>query len=386
MELFEYFEPVDLSKFDIEPWIKKNKYALYHIDKHTKENVFKDLSVFDIAIIGVPEERITINKGTAKASDIIRTKFYRLNQPDNVKIIDLGNLKPGETLNDTYVALGHVVAELIKKGIVPVILGGSQDLTYGNFLAYNELNQQINLVNIDSRFDIGVITEDFDDNNFIGYIILRKEEHLFNYTNIGYQTYYINKDEKKLMSKLNFDALRLGNVRANIKEAEPVLRDADLVTIDINSVKQSEAPAFYDPSANGFYGEEICQLARYAGLSDRLTSFGIYNVNPQLDINNQTVNLCAQIIWYFIDGIANRLNDFPVRKLDDYTKYIVNFDSDNQNIVFYRNAENNRWWMEVPNPKKNNDKKIVACSYRDYKLACEQEVPERWLRVLHKMR
>ena len=386
MEILNYFDPVNLSELAIDQEIKNNQYSLYHIDKNTSETPITELDKYQVAIIGVPEERITVNKGTAQAPDIIREKFYRLNQPEHAKIIDFGNLKKGETLNDTYIALGHVVAELIKKGIVPVIIGGSQDLTYGNFLAYKELEQQINIVNIDSRFDVGYITDDFDDKSHIGYIILRNGEYLFNYTNIGYQAYYVNKEDKKLLNKLNFDAFRLGKVRANIKETEPLLRDADMLSIDISSVKQAEAPAFYDPSANGFYGEEICQLARYAGLSDKLSSFGLYNVNPKFDVNNQTVNLSAQIIWYFIDGVTSRYKDYPVGKLKDYTKYIVNFDGENQNIIFYRNTSNNRWWMEVPNPKKSDIKKIISCSYHDYKLACDQEVPERWLRVLHKMR
>ncbi len=386
MELLEYFDKIDTDKLNISQEIKNNQYAFYHIDKNTNNNPISNLDKYQIVILGVPEERITRNKGTANAPDIIREKFYRLNQTENTPIADLGNLKTGKTLNDTYIALGHIVAELIKLNILPVIIGGSQDLTYGNFLAYKELKKQINVVNIDSRFDIGYITDDFDENSHIGYIILRQGAHLFNYTNIGYQAYYVNKEEKKLMNKLSFDAFRLGNVRANLKESEPVFRDADLVSIDISAVKQAEAPAFNDPSANGFYGEEICQLARYAGLSDRLSSFGIYNVNPNFDVNNQTVNLVAQIIWYFIDGVTNRHQDFPVAGLKKYTKYIVNFDSKNQNLIFYRNTNNNRWWMEVPNPKQPEEKKIIACTYRDYKLACEQEIPERWLRNLQKMR
>ncbi len=188
------------------------------------------------------------------------------------------------------------------------------------------------------------------------------------------------------MNKLNFDSYRLGKVRGNIRESEPVLRDADILSIDISAVKQAEAPAFNNPSANGFYGEELCQLSRYAGLSDRLSSFGIYNVNPKFDVNNQTVNLCAQVIWYFIEGVTLRQNDYPEGNLKNYTKFIVNFDNKEQNIIFYRNINNDRWWMEIPNSKNNSKNKVIACSYEDYKLACTQELPERWIRSIQKMR
>ncbi|MEN8118728.1 MAG: formimidoylglutamase [Bacteroidota bacterium] len=386
MDISAYFDHIEIEKLDISQEVKSNKYALYHIDKNLENNHLKNINKYKIAIFGVPEERNTKNKGTALAPDIIREKLYHLNLPESASIIDLGNLKPGKTLKDTYVAVGDIVAELISVSIIPLIIGGSQDLTYGNFLAYHQLNKEVNLVSIDPKFDIGYLTDHFDSSSFIGQIMALNSENIFNYTNLGYQAYYTNKEETDLINKLNFDSYRLGKVRANIKESEPVLRDADILSIDISAVKQAEAPAFYNPSANGFYGEELCQLSRYAGLSDRLSSFGIYNVNPRFDVNNQTVNLCAQIIWYFIEGVTQRQKDYPDRNLKNYTKFIVNFDNKEQNIVFYRNINNDRWWMEIPNPKKQSTGKVIACSYEDYKLACTQELPERWIRNVQKMR
>jgi len=386
MDIFAYFDYINIENLNISQDIKKNKYAFYHIDKNLEGGHHKNIDKYKLAIIGVPEERNSTNKGTALAPDVIREKLYFLNLPENTSIIDLGNLKPGKTLNDTYIAIRDIIAELISLSIVPIIIGGSQDLTYGNFMAYNQTTEQVNLVSIDPKFDIGYLTDDFDSSNYLRQILLQSGDNLFNFTNLGYQSYYVNKEEVELMNKLNFDSHRLGKVRANLKDSEPVLRDADILSIDISAVKQAEAPGFHNPSANGFYGEELCQLSRYAGLSDRLSSFGIYNVNPKYDVNNQTVNLCAQIIWYFVEGVLQRQKDYPEKNLKKYTKFIVNFDTKDQNIVFYRNSNNDRWWMEIPNPKKSSPNKIVACSYEDYKLACAQEIPERWIRNVHKMR
>lgn len=386
MDTLLYFDFVKIEQLTISQHTKKNKYSFYHIAKNTENHPVKNIKQYDIAIVGVPEERNTNDKGTAQAPDIIREKLYQLNIPYGAKIVDLGNLKAGNMLNDSYIALSDVVSELISLSVIPIIIGGSQDLTYGNFLAYKKISKQVNLVSIDSRFDIGYLTDDFDASSYLGRIILQSSENLFNYTNIGYQEYYVNKEETDLMTKLNFDSYRLGTVRASIKESEPVLRDADIVSIDVSAIKQAEAPAFNNPSANGFYGEEICQLSRYAGLSDRLSSFGLYNVNPKFDVNDQTANLCAQILWYFIDGVINRQKDYPKENVKNYTKFIVNFDDKEQNIIFYQNSNNNRWWMEIPGNDKKRETKIIACSYKDYKLACKQELPERWIRNIQKMR
>ena len=386
MDIIAYFDYIKLEDLDVSLEIKQNKYVLYHIDKYLEDSNLKKLNQYDIAIIGIPEERNTDNKGTAIAPDKIREKLYQLNSPESINIVDLGNLKSGKTLKDCYIAIADIVEELISLSVIPLIIGGSQDLTYGNFLAYKNISSKVNIVSIDSKFDIGFLTDDFNSSSYLGQIIIHNNENLFNYTNLGYQEYFLNKEEIELMDKLNFDSYRLGKIRSDIKEVEPILRDADILSIDISAVKQTEAPGFNNPSANGFYGEELCQLSRYAGLSDRLTSYGIYNVNPIYDINSQTVNLSAQVIWYFIEGVSQRQKDYPEGNLKNYTKFIVNFDNTEQNIVFYHNVNNNRWWMEIPASNKKKSNKIVACTYKDYKLACKHELPERWIRNLQKMR
>src|SRR6185295_17792470 len=111
---------------------------------------------------------------------------------------------------------------------------------------------------------------------------------------IGYQTYFVGNEQVELMNKLFFDAYRLGQVRKDMEEVEPIVRNADIVSFDITAVRNSDAPGNGKASPNGFYGEEACQIARYAGISDKLTSIGFYEINPDLDKNSQTSHLAAQ--------------------------------------------------------------------------------------------
>jgi formiminoglutamase len=382
MNIGDYCQPVDVTMLELSVHDKQNKYAYFHIDKDFAKAT---LDKYDIAIIGIPEERNSNNKGTALAPDKIRQQLYKLNRSDKIKILDLGNLKIGHSLKDTYVAISEIIFELIDNKVIPIVLGGSQDLTYGLFLAYDKLNQPIKMVSIDPKFDLGYKKNDFDSESYLGQIILEKGKNLFNYTNLGYQSYYCNKDELNLINKMNFDAYRLGYIRSNLPDIEPVLRDANFLSLDICSIKQSDAPAHKFPSPNGLYSEEICQLARYAGISDNLSAFGIFELNPGYDNNDQTSRLVAQIIWYFIDGVNARQKDFPQANSQNYTKFIVGFEKTDQNIVFYQNNYNKRWWMEVPYPHKPDKNLIIACTYNDYKLACNQELPERWLKTLQKL-
>ena len=353
---------------------------------------FPALDGMDIAIVGVEEARAALNnKQCDQAPDAVRKYLYDLfpNNP-NIKIVDMGNIKRGFELPDTYVALSGVLSELLYRGIIPVVIGGSHDLAYANYLAYENIEKVVNIVDVDAVFDIGETEDESHHRSYLSKIILHQPNFLFNLTNIGYQSYLIDQQGLSLMRNLLFDAFRLGAVNTEMEEIEPMVRNADMISIDISSVRMSDAPGNENALPNGFYGEDLCRIARYAGMSDKLTSFGIYEVNPELDFRGQTCHLTAQIIWYFIDGFYGRKNDFPVEKdKGNYLKYTVKSDAFSEDMTFHKSKISDRWWVEIPCPKKIKEKYLhqcfVPCSYNDYLTACKNEIPDRWLRVYEKL-
>src|SRR5690606_1014412 len=193
---------------------------------------------YDIALIGVAEDRNAINNaGTSLAADHFREKFYALNEGNyTTKIVDIGNIKAGAQVSDTYSALKTVVAELIRKNILPVIIGGGQDLTYGQFMAYEELEQKVDLLVVDPQFDLDEDAEDTGDTtsqSYLNRIFLHEPNYLFNFSNIGYQTYFVNQESLRMMDKLYFDVHRLGDLSNKISTAEPVIRNANLMSFDM---------------------------------------------------------------------------------------------------------------------------------------------------------
>lgn len=358
---------------------------------HTEETGFPQLENIDIAIIGVCEDRNSQeNNGTALAPDFIRSAFYKLFQGSyKTRITDLGNIRSGHNVEDTYFAVKTVVSELLKAKITPVIIGGSQDITFANYQAYEDLGQIINIATIDCGFDLGTAEEEISSKAFLNKIILHQPNFLFNYTNIGYQTYFVDQDAIELMQKLYFDIYRLGYIRSNLEMVEPFVRNADMLSFDISSIRQSDAPGNANASPNGFYGEEACQIVRYAGMSDKLSSIGFYEVNPAFDRGEQTSQLVAQMIWYFIDGYYNRKHDFPMIDKEDYIKYRVFIQDHKYEIVFYKSKKSDRWWMEVPCPTNVRTKYerhyLIPCSYSDYQTALREEMPDRWWQVYQKL-
>ncbi len=360
------------------------------IQSYYQEGKFPDFEGVRLAIIGVGEDRGNqLNIGAADGMDLIREKFYSLKVHQHPqRIIDLGNIRRGATLEDTYAAIATVIYELIPLKIIPVILGGSQDLTYGHYAGYKMLEQIINIVSVDSQFDLGQPEDPVNAETFLGKIILEQPNYLFNFSNIGYQTYYVGTESVELMKKLFFDTFRLGQVRDDIQETEPIVRNADLVTVDLSAIRQSDAPGNSQASPNGFFGEEACQIMMYAGVSDKLSGLGIYEYNPKFDVNGQTASLVAQMLWYFIEGVSSRKQDLPLLNANNYITYIVAIANVEHEITFIKSTKSDRWWMKLPMEGSRNrylSQHLLPCSYKDYQQACNNEVPDRLWNALQKL-
>jgi len=383
---FEYLNPVDEALL-AHAKMQSNQTFGQCIEIYTAQNGFPKLSNKKLAIVGVEEGRASVgNYGTGSNLDEVRKELYKL-YPGNwpISVADLGNIHQGNTIEDTYFALGDLLSYLIKNKIIPIVIGGSQDLTYANYRAYDTLEQTVNIVAVDNKFDLGSIEDDLTSQSYLSKIVMNQPNNLFNYSNIGYQTYYNSQDEIDLLDSLFFDTYRLGEVSNSIKLVEPLMRDADIVSVDLSSIKNAEAPANNNATPNGFTGAEICAISRYAGISDKVTSFGIYEYNPKFDFKTQTAQLISQMIWYFIEGVNYRAKDYPFGSKDTYQKYIVPIED--QVLNFYKSNKSGRWWMEI-NLKDNNKFKrhaLIPCTYQDYISATNQEIPDRWLKTLKKL-
>jgi len=350
---------------------------------HSKQKGIPDLDEVKIALIGVLENRNDVDYiGEEIQFNNIRRAIYGL-YPGNwyTEIADLGDILKGESVEDTYFALRTTLAVLLEKKIIPIILGGSQDLTYSSYRAYDNIINMINIVNVDSNFDLGDSSLPIKNNSYLGKIILEQPYNLFNYSTIGYQTYFNPQEEIDLMDNLYFEAYRLGEVSNNITMVEPLMRDAHIVSFDLKAVKASEVSSKQSHSPNGFSGKDVCAISRYAGISNKVSSFGIYEYKPSsYDV---TAMLIAQMIWYFVEGVNCRIKDDDFKDDSNYQKYNVLIDQ--EELIFYKSVKTSRWWIEIPFlPNVNNKLKkhtLLPCAYEDYVEASHGKMPERWYKA-----
>lgn len=331
-----------------------------------------DIDAADIILLGVGEERGSASgKTDTHGPDAIRREFFRLyNWHRDIKLADVGNLLPGAFLADAYAAMKTVVAELLAANKTVIILGGSHDLTYPQYKAYAAQQLIIEATVADALIDL---KEDSNirSERFLMDILTEQPNYLRHYNHIGFQSYFVHPRMLETLDKLRFDCYRLGRIRENMEEAEPVLRHSDLFSLDINIIRHTDAPA-NQLSPNGFSGEEACSLARYAGMSSRLSSFGIYGYRPEKDKEHLTARQISQMMWYFMDGRAVKNKEALLDDRDAFWEFHIAF-SDIE-TVFLKSKKTGRWWMQLP------DREFVPCAYNDYLMASNNEMPERWLR------
>jgi formiminoglutamase len=385
MDLTILFSPVDET--------------LYH-NISSPTSFYKNIRIFsdkmpdfrdaNIAIFGVNEERGTLsNKGSATGADEVRKKLYNLKRgTGSYKIVDLGNLNPGIDLDETYVRISEVCRMLLEKNVLPMIIGGTHDLDYGQYCSYETLEKLVSFLNVDALLDLEDKKEAGPSRQHVHKVLLHEPNYLFSYTHLAYQTYLIDPLSVSILEKLYFEAFRIGQLRTNIQEIEPTIRNADMISFDVTAIRSSDAPGNGNAQPFGLTGEEACQICWYAGLNEKLSSIGFYEYNPTFDdVHKKTASVIATMMWYFIEGYYHRKNESNF-KSNDFVKYVVSMPVDPETIQFYKSKFSEKWWMEVPYPngkERYSRNSIVPCSYNDYQTAVKGEIPDRYISTLAKL-
>ncbi|MEQ6166987.1 formimidoylglutamase [Ekhidna sp. MALMAid0563] len=379
MDLKLFFNPTEV---DVDKDATSFQSSIY-INRHK----MPDHEGMDMALIGLCEYRGENEKADVKSADEVRKQLYGLKKGfGDYGIIDLGNFRNGPTLEDTYLRLKEVCGYLMEKDIVPILFGGSHDLDLGQYFGYESAEKLVSVLNIDNSMD-------FDDDQspakgHVGTILKHSPNYLFSYYHLAYQSYLTDQKSIELVERLSFEAVRLGVVKENIKEIEPIVRDADMLSFDMSALQAFYAPAASNAKVYGLTGEEACQLTWYAGQNEKMSSIGLYNYDASQDSKDRkTAFVMSTMIWYFVEGYYHRKGDKNF-KSNDYLMYEVHLGGEPETIRFYKSKLSERWWMEVPNPEAEglfNRNRMIACNYSDYDLALKGELPDRWMNFYNKV-
>jgi len=340
---------------------------------------FPDWRNADLAIIGLDEWRgSAAGPPATHGADEVRRRFYQLQKGTNsVRLVDLGNLRPGLTLEDTYLRLREIVAMLLEHKTLPLLLGGSPDLDYGQFLAYETLERPVSFAAVDARVDMAEHASAPQEEAHLRRMLMYEPNFLFNFVQLAYQQYLVAPEVLVALEKLHFEKLRLGDIHADVRQAELLLRQADFVSFDVAAIRWPSAPAYEPANPFGLTGEEAAQLAWYAGHNDQLSSFGLYGYRPDHDTYGLAASTLATVLWYFIEGYYRRSGKTDFQS-NNFTRYLVSFADTPESVVFYKANYGEKWWVEVESMGNSTLKRIVPCTYEEYLDAVHGTLPDRW--------
>ena len=358
------------------------------ISVHRDANSFPDIDNTDIAIIGIREGRNKKREARFETTFTeVRRQLYQMytQKWGSLSISDLGDVRQGETIKDSHVAVCSVVSDLLKKKCILILLGGAHHVTYANYLAYAFQDGYINMACVDSRLDIHPKDNSISGQSFIGKMIVDKPNFLFDFSLLGYQSFFMSEEHRELLEKLHFNHLRLGIISSTTIRAEPNIRNSDIVSIDLACGRMNLVPGVDRATISGLSDFDLCSLARYSGLSNKVSSFGIYGYDNQLDVGEKTAQLIAQMLWYFIDGCKDRISEYPHIARDKMIKYIVPVEG--KDIVFYKNQLTDRYWLQIviESEKRTTQDYLIPCGHEDYLEACNNNIPDIWWRHFKKI-
>ncbi|MDW7695280.1 formimidoylglutamase [Flammeovirgaceae bacterium SG7u.111] len=384
MSLRIFFDPLQEEEIDE---LDKVNGVIDSVQLHTHEGMpsvkAADVAVFCFSEYSGPGQEKVPATDFAK----LRKAFYSLKSfSKECKLIDLGFLRPGPNLEESYARLREVCEKLMEQNTLPLIIGGADDLGFAQYLAYQNFEKIISVVNVDARIDMGK-TKSTNKGGHVYKILTHQPNYLFEYNHLAYQRYFVEPKTIEALQYLHYESKSVGQIRERIAETEPVIRSADMLSFDLSAIKAADVGAVLDKTPFGLTGEEACQLCWYGGMSEKLTSVGFYNYRPELDKDGQSAQVLATMVWYFVEGFSNRKEEYSF-KSNFHIKYLVPLDTLHKSLVFYKSKLTDKWWMEAglhdDAEKYYHRNAVIPCSYEDYQTAVKGQIPERWLKATGK--
>ena len=370
-ELLNYFNPYT-------PTNNKNKLGS-EVFFPDKGSTF-DPNNFDYAIIGVSDSRILNTEPSLKLFENIREALYSLSALGYNRIVDFGNLKEGKTIKDTLFLL-RIVAEVLFTNDIRLVLLCA-DPTFYKYLfdaLVSVKEDKLNIVDISNNINPG-------ENKNLGYnflndILIQNSDNVGEFSNIGHQYCHTDSEILEFCSENLHENIRLGELRSDIKVVEPILRDSNIVSLSLSSIKEFEKRGRIYP--NGFTNEEISKIVNYVGHSCDLNSFLILDIDDTFNNSNKFTFLLAELLWYFFYGVNYSVNETPVKEAMGFSTFCVHIEDMDEDITFVKSLLTNRWWICVYDFDEEKYE-YISCDKSEYEQACNNIIPDKYYRFLKK--
>lgn len=277
-----------------------------------------------VGILGVPfDYGVKLNNGRPGARfgpKKIKQEFFKLiknrKKVKSVSIIDCGMVVPtSKNPKKTHEKVAKVVKKIIKNNVIPIVIGGGHDISFGSGKAISQSYKKIGQINIDAHYDVRpVVNGKITSGTPFRRLIEKEFLNAKNFVELGVHSpknlkehcqYVIQK--KGTLIKLN-SINKVGIEKALNRAFSIASRNTNAIMfdIDIDGVQKRFAPGCSAPCVIGFTKKQILKAAYIAGKNKNVQLFNLMEVSPVHDVNNKTVKLGAELILEFAKGLSER--------------------------------------------------------------------------------
>jgi formimidoylglutamase len=302
-------------------------------DPRMGELVARDLKGFPsgsrVALIGVPQD-IGVQRnggrvGAAAAPDAIRAMLYRLTPFDiesgeNLPrgfLFDMGNINAGGELEEIHDRLATVVAEVCEAGLIPLVLGGGHDTTYGAASGVAAAHGPLGIVNLDAHLDVRSPNPLRNSGTSFRMLIEEGKLRPEYFVELGIQGFVNSAEHVRWVLDHGAQIITLDEIRESgfaemlataYLNATPSSEKV-YATLDMDSVRAADAPGVSATMPDGLSAAQLLLAARMFGRRPYTVALDLVEVNPAYDRDNCTAKLAAHAVMRFLAGVYDRDRD-----------------------------------------------------------------------------
>ena len=318
----------------------------------SKENIFNVKYEKGFPFQGFTGQGVSLITSNSTTCHALRNNLANFNNHfRNITIYDLGSIKD---LSDA--AIFSLTNYLNEFHIIPVFTG--INIKFAGALA------------VENSSKITLISNHLE--------LIEYKNTITNVNHIAYQRHLCSLNDIYEIEENMYNALSLGKMRSHPSLLEPILRDTEVLYVNLDCMRNADAPDIKGCLPTGLNSEELCQIMKNVGTADNLKAVFIdYQLNSnQYDVE---ANLIAEAIWYFMEGANMNLKDHPSYS-SDFSSFIVHSENLGMDLQFIKNNLTAKWWLR--HVMTGRDNIYLACSYDEYQLSVGEEVPERLVKFI----
>lgn len=270
-----------------------------------------------VVLVGFPsDEGVRRNggrPGAAAGPAAIRRALYAMT-PDATnhdafigllaRTADLGDVRVTGDVEADQQRLGDVLAPLLADGVVPIVLGGGHETTYGHVLGYVGAGLSPEILNWDAHADVRPYPQGAHSGSPFRQAIEARQCSRYRVAGLQpHRTAHAHatfvRAHGDLVWQHDLDAQRVTDLVVGC--GHPTL-----ATFDLDAVNAAHAPGVSAPNAGGLSASLWLQAAHETARSPRVTSFDVVELNLTYDVDHRTARLAALTVWTILKGIAER--------------------------------------------------------------------------------